>query len=229
MSAANAKQIIEASLRDEKGDVFRKTHPKAVPGVVYGKSLEPISIAMDNLSIEKVYSQLGNSTIFELKLPGHESSIPVLLHEVARHPNSNMLVHFDLYAVTLDQKIKTEISIHFEGEAPAQADSSLAVSFVTDTIEIEALPNDLPEQVVVDISDLEKLGDAKHVKDIQFDSGVLVLTDPDTALVKVDQAREEEEEAEPEVQADESDETNTEDGSSDSTETEASSESDKSA
>lgn len=201
MSSQHEKQIIDASLRSQQGPAFRSANQSSVPGVVYGKKLKPISIAMDEQAIEKVYKKLGNSTIFELNLPEQKATIPVLLHEVARHPNTNKLIHFDLYAVTLDQKIKTDISIHFEGEAPANSDSTLTVSYVTDSIEIEALPNDLPDQVVIDISDLVKVGDAKHVRDIHFDSGVSVLTDPDTALVKVDLAREEEEEAAPEEPA----------------------------
>lgn len=202
MTASHERQVFDAKLRTQKGSAFRAANPTHIPGVVYGKSIDPISVAMDSLSVERIFSHLGHSTIFDLNIPEQTKPISVLLHEVERHPNSNQLVHFDLYAVTLDQKIKTEISIHFEGESSAQSDSEKNIVTVTDSVEIEALPNDLPDQITIDISDLIEVGDAKYVHDIKLGDKVVILTDPETALIKVDQARVEEEEPEPVEEAD---------------------------
>jgi large subunit ribosomal protein L25 len=197
------EKIVKTEIRELQGSKFRKAHPDKVPGVVYGNNQEPISIALDPLTLNKIFDIFGHSTIFDLDIDGMKEPISVLLHQIDRHPNTNNVISFDMYAITKGQKLTTEVSITFEGNAPAASDSSKVITTIIDTIEIEALPVDLPEQVVVDISNLVEVGDAKYVSDLNLGDKITVLTDPEAALIKVGESRVEE--AEPETVVDSGD------------------------
>jgi len=164
-----------------------------VRGVVYGKKQQAVPVVAERLALRRIHDNLGFSVIFDLVIEGEAKPLPVLLHDVQYQPNSNEIIHFDLYAVTMDQKIKTDVPIHFDGEAAAQADSDKTLNTILDKLEVEALPADLPENLVLDISDLAEIGDTKHVSDIELPSGVVVLNDAEAAIVKVEEVQEIEE------------------------------------
>jgi large subunit ribosomal protein L25 len=69
--------------------------------------------------------------------------------------------------------------LHFHGLAPAIKEFSAAIVNNVETIEVEALPNDLPERIEVDLSVLAKIGDSIHVRDLVIPAGVTLLTDVD--------------------------------------------------
>lgn len=202
---------LDAKLRESKGLELTET---SVRGVVYGKKQVPMSLIAERLDLQRIYDQLGHSVIFDLSIDGKDKTIPVLLHDVQLQPNSNKIIHFDLYAVTMDQKIKTEVPISLEGESPAQADSDKAITSLLEKLEIEALPSDLPEVLLVDISDLIEVGDTKYVSDIKIPTGVVILNEPEAAIVKIEEVQEN---VEPEPEAETSDEDNeSSDGSQES-------------
>jgi len=205
MTAKQAIHKMLAKQRELKGTLFQ---PTDVKGVVYGKKQDPINITADRLSLQRIYENLGHSVIFDLEIEGEKSPIPVLLHDVARRPNTNQIIHFDLYAVTKDQKIKTEVPIHFEGEPAAQADSEKVITTILEKVEIEALPADLPESLVLSVVDLAEIGDTKHVSDLVVPDGISVLTESDSAIIKVDELQEnvEEEPEQPEAEVAEGEE-----------------------
>jgi len=184
---------VKAEKRQLTSTKFRKQNRDLVPGVMYGKKVAPQSIAIDKLSLSRVYSRIGQSSVFEVDIEGSKTA--VLLHDVQFHPSSNAIIHFDLYAVTKDEKLKTDVPIHFEGEAPAQTDADKVITTIVDSVEVEALPMDLPEHLVVDITTLTEVGEAKHVSDIIPIDKVEVTADPEVVLIKVEAVQEE---AEPE-------------------------------
>lgn len=194
MTAKTATTKLEARTRDSGKIQLTETDVK---GVVYGKKQQPISVVVERLALQRIYDHLGHSVIFNLAIEGQNDSIPVLLHDMQRKPNTNQIIHFDLYAVTMDQKIKTEVPLHLEGEAPAQADSDKTINTLLDKIEVEALPGDLPESFSVDVSALAEIGDTIHVSDLKIPSGVVILNDPESAVVKVEEVQDN---AEPETE-----------------------------
>lgn len=184
MSAKPGTTKLQAKSRNSK-DV--QLTASDVKGVVYGKKQESVAIASDRLSLQRIYESLGHSVIFDLNIEGVEKPVPVLLHDLQFEPNTNRIIHFDLFAVTMDQKIKTEVPIHYEGEAPAEADSDKVINKLVEQLEIEALPADLPEYISLDISDLAEIGDLKHVSDIKAPSGVVIVSDPELVVIKIEE------------------------------------------
>jgi large subunit ribosomal protein L25 len=106
--------------------------------------------------------------------------------------------------VSLTEKIRTDVNIELDGVAPAVKDFDGVIVEGLNAIHVEALPNDLPERIVVDISSLKEIGDSILVKDIEIPAGVEVLTPEDEMIVlitspAVEEEEEVEEELEPEV------------------------------
>lgn len=167
-----------------------------VPGVVYGQGKDATAIQLDDRTLEKAYHEAGTSRLIELEIEGEKEPRNVLFHEVQHDPVSHKILHFDLYSVRMDEKIRTEVPLYFEGEAPAVHTYGALLLKTLENVEIEALPKDLPEHIVVDLSGLAELDQSIHVKDLPVPSGVEILADAEEMVAKIEAAREEEEEEE---------------------------------
>lgn len=166
-----------------------------VPGVVYGQGKQALLVQTNAKELEKVFQQAGTNQLVELAVEG-DAPVNVLFHEVQHDPMTQRVRHFDLYTVKMDEKIKTEVPIHYTAEAPAVHQLSAILVKNLEAIEVEALPINLPENIEVDLSSLSEIGDAIHVKDLAVPKGVEFLTDPETLVVKTDPPRSEKELAE---------------------------------
>jgi large subunit ribosomal protein L25 len=103
------------------------------------------------------------------------------------------LLHVDFQAVSLTEKIRTSVSIELFGSSPAVKDLNGLVFLNLDELEIECLPQDLPEMVRVDISGLATIGSSIHVRDINLGSAITVFDDPNVIIAVVNLAGKEEE------------------------------------
>lgn len=162
-----------------------------LPSTIYGKGFEPISIQLTCKDLEKVYEEVGESGLVNLIVD--KDSYPVLFRNAQYHPVSGDLCHVDCYKVNLKEKITTFVPIELIGESPTVKLGNILVP-VTEEIEVEALPTDLPENITVDISVLDNLDSVITVADLDVDrSKVEILTDAEQVIVKVEEPREEEE------------------------------------
>lgn len=162
-----------------------------IPATIYGKGFEPVSIQANCMELEKVYNQVGESALISLDLG--KLSLPVLFRNAQYHPVSGDLIHIDCYKVNLKEKITTFVPIEFVGESATIKAGNVLVT-VTEEIEVEALPTDLPENITVDISILENVDSVVTVADLNVDrSKVEILTAADQVIVKVEEPRAEEE------------------------------------
>ncbi len=184
MAPATHKIELNADVRTIMGGkVASLRRSGLVPAVLYGKGQEPISLQVPQKEFKKTFQQAGESTLVYVNVGG--KVYPTIIHDVARHPHSNDVIHADFYKVNLDEKIKTNIPVVFVGEAPAV--KSLGGIFVRNLneLEVEALPQDLPHELSVDISKLENFGDQILVKDINVGKGVTVMGNADDIVATV--------------------------------------------
>ena len=153
-----------------------------VPGVVYGgKDGESTSFKVNWRDLRQV---LAGSALIDLKVGG--KTRPVIVKDQQQHPVRDELLHIDLLEVRLDEKIQTQVSVHLEGaeEAPGIKEGGV-LEHVTHQLNIEALPTDIPEAIVVDVSGLE-IAATMHLSEISPPQGVTFLDDPeDTILATV--------------------------------------------
>jgi large subunit ribosomal protein L25 len=191
---------LAAEFRDDegKGASRRLRHAGRVPAILYGGKQPPRMLSLDHQKLvtliedEKFYS-----TIIGVKV-GAETQ-PVFVKDLQMHPAKPQVLHVDLQRVSADEKIRLRLPIHFKGEAasPGVKLQGGIVSHRLADIEVQCLPKDLPEEIVLDLSQM-KLNETKFISDIVLPAGVVasaVLQGKDQVVVSMHSPRAEEPEA----------------------------------
>lgn len=176
--------VLQAESRALTGKKVKQLRRQGLlPAVLYGHKVAPELLAIRRGEMEKVYRQAGGSSVVTVKLGAKQRN--VLIHEVQLDPVTGFHIHADLYQVRMDEKIKAQIPLVFEGTSPAVRE--LDGTFVTNLseIEVECLPGDLPAELIVSVEGLATFEDALTVADIKVPSGVEVVTDPDISVAIV--------------------------------------------
>jgi len=171
-----------------------------IPATVYGKDVKSKSIKLDLKSLKQIYEKTGETGIIDLDIKGEKKTRPVLIHNLQIHPVNSQVLHVELHQVDLSKKVSVNIPIETIGKAPAVEKGGVLFTLM-DEIEVEALPADLPEKFVVDISSLKKIGQSIILKDLDYDKKKVNLNveDLEAPVVKVEEPEEEvEPEPEPE-------------------------------
>jgi large subunit ribosomal protein L25 len=152
-----------------------------LPAVLYGHNIESTPIVLDAHQTWLTLSGLTSSSLVTVDLDGKE--FLALVRSEQRDCIQNHLIHLDFQAVSLTEKIRTKVGIEITGTAPAvQEFNAIIVEGLTE-LEVESLPQNLPERIVVDISKLAAIGDSIHVRDLSVPSGVIILDEPDGLIV----------------------------------------------
>jgi large subunit ribosomal protein L25 len=137
------------------------------------------------------------STIVTIKVNGKE--FPTLVRDRQHHVLTGTYLHIDFMVISLKEKVRTLVNLEITGVAPAVKDMDAILITGIDQIEVEALPQDLPESISVDISGIKSIGDGLYVKDLIMPEGVECLSEPEEMIiVATAQVIEEEEEEEEE-------------------------------
>lgn len=183
---------INAKPRDEKLTVSEIKKAGSTPAVVYGKETDSIAVQVDARELKKLYNDVGESSLVQLKLDDTERL--VLFKQPQYDPITSEIIHMDLYQIKLGEKIKAEVQLVFVGESVAVEQEGGVLITNKDKVEIECLPRDLLKDITIDISALEKIDDSIAVKDLKVPEGVEILDDAEDSIVVVTPPREEEEE-----------------------------------
>lgn len=154
-----------------------------LPAVLYGTGIEPIPLELDIPEAKKVLSRLGSSTLVSLKV-GRQTH-QVLVREIQRDVIRWDMMHVDFLKVAMDEIIRTSVPVELVGEAPAIKELGGVLVTGLAEIEVEALPADLPDRMMVDLEILVEIDDTITVGDLSFGKGVDVLTGLDEVLVHV--------------------------------------------
>jgi large subunit ribosomal protein L25 len=172
-----------------KGKV-RKTGRKAadalrdslrVPAVLYGPKIdENIHFSVDELELEKILS-VSKRQIIELEVDG--ATYKTLMKKTEYHPVTDRPVHLDLYALADDHKVSLSVPIRLEGVPVGVSDGGGRIFQPMHILRIKVLPQDIPGDYTVDISDLE-IGDNLHVRDLELE-GITPLDDLSRAIVTI--------------------------------------------
>jgi len=181
----------DAQTRDiSKKDTRALRRGGFVPAEVYGHNFDNIHVAVPLKAFLKTLREEGESSIINLRVDSKE--IPVLIHDVKWDNIAQVPESIDFYAVRMDEKIEATVSLRFVGEPPAVKEKNGALVKVLHEIEVEALPADLPREVVVDLGVLSDIGASVRIKDLSVSPKVRVLQDPEIVVATVSEAREEE-------------------------------------
>jgi large subunit ribosomal protein L25 len=184
--------VVSAEKRTEKGkNVNRRLRVSGrIPGVLYGGSKDPVPVAVSPKDISAVLrSASGENTLFDLDLGGTRRK--VILKEYQLEPLKGKLLHADFYEVALDKALQVSVHVEVTGTPVGVKVQGGILDFVTRELEIECLPTDIPEKIVVDVSELE-LGKHIRVSDLKLSDKLTMLTEPDIVIVHVVAPRAEE-------------------------------------
>jgi large subunit ribosomal protein L25 len=181
----------------------REAHGKAnkrlrrdgvVPGIVFGKGEESTPVQVDAKVFETLYRQAGRTSVVNMHLPGKSGTTSGIIKSVQRNPLSGNAIHVDFFLVNLTQEMEIDVPLVFTGEAPAVEETGGTLLHNLSSVHVKALPNDIPHEIVVDVSVLHSLDVAIHVRDLNFNRDLVhVLTDGDTLVSTVVPPRIEEE------------------------------------
>jgi len=190
----SVKQKIE--LKAQKREILGKKVARLredgfLPAVLYGKKVESLSLQIPAKEFEKVFKEAGESTLIYLEVDGNE--YPVIIHDVAKDPVDDTIMHADFYKVRLDEKIKSTIPVVFDGSSPAVEDLNGILVRNVNELEVEALPQDLPSEISVDISTLKNLNDQVLVRNINLGDKVKLFANEDDIVATIQAPKSQEE------------------------------------
>lgn len=198
------KIVLEAQKRTIKGKQVNSLRRQGIlPGIIYGRigknQIDPILIQLNLHDASKIINKLTGSSLVTVDVDGE--TYPVVLREAQKDIIYGTLRHVDFMAVSLTEKLQTAVPIALIGQAPAEINmAAVVVTGITD-LEIECLPQDMPERIEVDATILVDIDSAIYVKDLDLPDTYEVLTDPEELIagvtyVTIEEEEEEEEEGE---------------------------------
>jgi large subunit ribosomal protein L25 len=200
------EKVIKASIRTEKGkNANRRLRSEGIiPGVLYSHGTSELLQIESKDFFNLFHGHISESVIFSLDIKGHDDGEQLaFVKDYDKDPVTGEIIHLDFFKVTRGEKIQTIVPVELTG-TPAGVRIGGQLDIGDREIDIECLPKDLPEKIVVDIAELN-IGDVVHTGDISLPEGIKLMSPSDNiiASVQATRAAEEEEELDEAVVAEE--------------------------
>jgi large subunit ribosomal protein L25 len=193
MSQQAEQIVLSAGKRTVTGKHVKQLRQEGwVPGVMYGHGFDSVALQFEERNLTRLLSRVGGSQLIQVDVEGAKEPEMALVRDVQRDPIRGTVLHVDFYRVQMTERLTAEIPLAMEGESPVIALNEGILLQGLSTIEVECLPGDLVDAIVVDLADLLEVDDSIHVKDLAIPAGIDVLTDPDELVVRVAPLAEEE-------------------------------------
>src|ERR1039457_3487833 len=154
------------------------------PAVLYGANAPAVAVAVSPKEVNKIlHSITGHNTIFNLALQGGDE-IPVMIVDWQRDPVKETLLHVDLKRIDLTKRIDIKVRVHMTGEAKGIKIQGGLLEAITREIEIECLPDEIPESYTVDVTEL-MIGQNLRSSDIPLGGSVKLISAPEQVVAHV--------------------------------------------
>ncbi|MCL2479086.1 MAG: 50S ribosomal protein L25 [Treponema sp.] len=158
-----------------------------IPGVLYGRSGKAVSIDLDAQEFSNGVKTISESTIVKLEVDGQP--FDAFVKDTQRNIQDGNILHVDFYEVEKDVILRARVSIRLKGNAIGVRDGGI-LEFPLHEVEVECLPQDLPERIELDVSGLGT-NQSIHVRDLKLGEKVRVLSNNDQVITLVKYAKEE--------------------------------------
>jgi large subunit ribosomal protein L25 len=178
--------VVAAEARTSRGknEARRVRVSGRIPAVIYGAFKDPVAVSVNPKDILKIVrSKTGHNSIFDVEVPGTEKT-PVIVADEQYHPVKGTLMHIDLKRIDLTRKLRVSIPVHTRGDAKGVKQQGGVLDVVSKRIEIECIPDDIPDEYIVDVTEL-MIGNSIRVKELAVKEGVRVLTSPEVVIAHV--------------------------------------------
>ncbi|MGA1841983.1 MAG: 50S ribosomal protein L25 [bacterium] len=180
---------LEAKKRDGIGkEAARKIRAQGwTPAIIYGKRKSPLPVSFNtNNFLKIVHGEAHENMLFKIEIKDKKSKdvSNVIIKEMQFDPVKGTLLHVDLFEISMDQTIEVHVPLEAVNEAIGVKEEGGLLDHVAREILVECLPENLPEKIEVDVTNL-RLGEAVHIRDIEFPSGVKPAENPDKVVLTI--------------------------------------------
>jgi large subunit ribosomal protein L25 len=178
--------VVTAEARSTRGknEARRVRVSGRIPAIIYGAFKDPVAVSVNPKDILRIIrSKTGHNSIFDVEVPGAEKT-PVIVADEQYHPVKGTLLHIDLKRIDLTRKLRVSIPVHTKGDPRGVKQQGGVLDLVTKAIEIECIPDDIPDEYIVDVSEL-MIGNAIRVKELAVKEGTRVFTSPEVVIAHV--------------------------------------------
>lgn len=174
--------LLQASKRDVVGKKVKALRREGIlPAIVYGRGISPVPISLNTRNANQILSAISSSSLVVLEIDGEKHT--TLIRDKQRDPVTEDVLHIDFHEVSMTEKLRTEVMLDFQGESPAVKELMGVLVTVLESLEIECLPQDLPDRIVADLSSLEEIGDSLYVRDISLPPNIELISDIEEMVV----------------------------------------------
>lgn len=197
------KLILKADKRTILGSKVKQLRRQGIiPANLFGKTIDSQAIQVNAVDFNRAFKEAGETSLIWVKVEGEDKERPTLVSGIAANPISGDTLHIDFHQVNLKEKVTANVPVEIIGESELVNTNVAVLSQSLNEIEVEALPTDIPESIVFDISSLKEIGDQLKVSDAKVAEGIEIKTDPEQMVVSLQEPQKEEEPlvTEPEVE-----------------------------
>jgi len=184
MTKLSDKQVLKVENRILFGKKIKKLRKQGiVPSNIFGPEFKSTSISVDKKEFIKIYRVVRETGVVYLLLGKEE--IPCLIKHLQKHPVTDVLLHVDFRKIDLAKKIETDVPVKTIGVSEAVSQKGGVLLLQSENLLVEALPQDIPHTIDIDISIIKELGQEIKVSDIAKSSKYLIKTSPVKVVVSV--------------------------------------------
>ena len=177
------REKLAVEKRKTLGKKVKKLRREGIlPANIYGKDMKSLAVQLAQKDFDKVFKEAGETGLVDIMIDSQ--TIPVLIHNTQTDYLGNYL-HADFYKVNLKEKVKTMVPILIVGEPKAVTDKIGLLMNILSEVEVEALPEQLPEHIEINAEKLALVDEQIIVGDIKTPEGVAILTEPSQVIIKI--------------------------------------------
>ena len=187
---------VVAKVREQVGTGPSRAYRRAslIPAVLYGEGVKgTIHLLVDKAELDKLLSAHGLGSIVTVKLPG-QGDYPTMVREIQYHPVRGQVIHADFQGISLTEKLRTVVPVVLQGTPQGVAEGGTLQHQLRE-LEVECLPQDLPDHIIVEVADLG-LTESLFVQDLSVPEQIMVISEETEVVATVLAPRPEEEEEE---------------------------------
>ncbi|MDV2686755.1 50S ribosomal protein L25/general stress protein Ctc [Alkalihalophilus lindianensis] len=174
---------LQANLRtDLTGSSTRQIRKDGhVPAILYGNKIDSQPVYVESVEFLKTVREVGKNGLFSLNVDG--SKHQVMIHDMQIDPLKNEYLHVDFFEVDMKSEIDADVPVRLTGESPGSTEGGVVTHLLYD-ISVKCLPNDIPEEIELDISELN-IGDSIQITDLRDKVSVEITNEDEETVVTV--------------------------------------------
>ncbi len=181
---------LELQKREVSGNKNKALRRSGVtPAHLFGHGVKSQPLQGATAELEGAIRHAGRSKLIGLKIGEEKRARNVLVREIQRHPGTGLLLHVDFFQVRSKERMTVEVPVHVVGDAPVLQSKANTLVVEIPHLNIECLPSRLPSRIDIDVSGLKATDDVVRVRDVKMADGIVLLNDPELAVVKIEVER----------------------------------------